>query len=104
MWHVDLNPTKGREQANARYVLVLTARTFNQIGTPLIAPITSGGNFSRMQGFTVSLSGAGTNASGVVLCHQVRALDLKARNARFSEKAPDFIVDEVLEKEATLLD
>lgn len=104
IWHVDLNPTKGREQANPRYVMVLTARAFNQMGAPLIAPITTGGNFSRMQGFTVSLSGAGTSATGVVLCHQVRALDLKARNARFSEKAPDFIVDEVLAKVATLLD
>jgi mRNA-degrading endonuclease toxin of MazEF toxin-antitoxin module len=104
IWHVDLNPIKGREQANPRYVLILTVRAFNQIGTPLVVPITTGGNFSRMQGFTVSLSGAGTNATGVVLCHQVRALDLKARNARFSEKAPDFIVDEVLAKVATLFD
>jgi mRNA interferase ChpB len=96
IWHVDLNPTKGREQANPRYVLILTPRVFNQLGTPIVAPITSGGNFVRDQGFAVSLTGAGTNATGVVLCNQLRALDMQARNAKFSEKVPDFIMDEVL--------
>jgi mRNA interferase ChpB len=96
IWHVDLNPTKGREQANPRYVLILTPRIFNQLGTPIVAPITSGGNFARDQGFAVSLTGAGTNATGVVLCNQLRALDMRARNAKFSEKVPDFIMDEVL--------
>ena len=104
IWHVDLNPTKGREQANPRYVLVFTPREFNQFGTPLVAPITSGGNFARMRGFAVPLSGAGTQVVGVVLCQQVRALDLKARNARFVERAPDFIVEDVLARLIALLE
>jgi mRNA-degrading endonuclease toxin of MazEF toxin-antitoxin module len=41
---------------------------------------------------------------GVVLCNQVRVLDLKARQARFIEKAPDFIVDEVLERLSTFIE
>jgi mRNA-degrading endonuclease toxin of MazEF toxin-antitoxin module len=41
---------------------------------------------------------AGMNTRGVVLCHQVRVLDLHARKARFSEKAPQSIIDEVLAK------
>lgn len=104
IWHVDLEPTKGREQAKARYVLVLTPRAFNQLGTPVVVPITSGGEFVRMQGFAVSLSGAGTKANGVVLCNQLRAIDLKARNARFSEAVPDFITDEVLARVSTLFE
>ena len=96
VWHVDLNPTQGREQADRRPVLILTPKAFNALGTPIVAPITQGGNIAREKGFAVSLSGAGTNASGVVLCHQLRALDLKARGARFSERVPDFIMDEVL--------
>jgi mRNA-degrading endonuclease toxin of MazEF toxin-antitoxin module len=96
VWHVDLNPTRGREQANPRYVLILTPRTFNALGTPIVAPITQGGNFARDRGFAVSLSGAGTNVSGVVLCNQLRALDLRARGARFSERVPEFVMDEVL--------
>ena len=96
IWHVDLNPTKGREQSDPRYILVLTPREFNMLGTPIVAPITSGGNFAREKGFAVSLSGTGTRATGVILCNQLRALDLKARDARFSEKVPDYIMDEVL--------
>lgn len=96
IWHVDLNPTKGREQANPRYVLVLTPRAFNALGTPIVAPITSGGNFAREKGFAVSLSGAGTKTTGVILCNQLRALDLKERGAKRSEKIPEFIMDEVL--------
>ena len=104
IWHVDLNPARGHEQANPRYVLILTLNAFNRLGTAIVAPITSGGDFARHKGFAVSLSGTGTNASGVVLCHQLRALDLRARSGRFSEKAPDFIVDEVLAKVAALFE
>lgn len=104
IWHVDLNPAKGREQLGPRYVLVLTPKAFNQLGTPIVAPITQGGSFARHQGFTVSLSGAGTKASGVILCHQLRALDLDARGGRFAERAPDFIIDEVLARVAPLFE
>ncbi len=104
IWHVDLDPTKGREQAKPRYVLILTPREFNALGTPVVAPITSGGNFARDRGFAVSLTGAGTNATGVVLCHQLRALDITARNGRFSERVPDYIIDEVLARVQTLFE
>ncbi len=104
IWHVDLNPTRGREQANPRYVLILTPKAFNQLGTPIVAPITSGGDFAREKGFAVSLSGAGTHASGVILCHQIRALDLKSRGAKFSEKVPEFIMEDVLARVASLFE
>lgn len=104
IWHVDLNPVRGREQANPRYVLILTPREFNRLGTPVVVPITTGGDFARTQGFTVSLSGAGTRATGVVLCHQLRTIDLRARNGTFSEKAPDFIMDDVLAKVTALFE
>jgi len=104
IWHVDLIPTRGREQANPRHVLVLTTRAFNQLGVPIVVPITTGGDFARARGFAVSLSGAGTSATGVVLCHRPRALDLQARNGKFSERAPDFIVDEALARVAALFE
>jgi mRNA-degrading endonuclease toxin of MazEF toxin-antitoxin module len=104
IWHVDLNPVVGREQANARYVLIVTPRSINQHGTPVIAPITTGGQFARTSGFAVSLSGAGTRATGVVLCHQIRVVDIKARGGRFSERVPDFIIDEVLARISSLFD
>ncbi|NKN34930.1 type II toxin-antitoxin system ChpB family toxin [Agrobacterium sp. a22-2] len=104
VWHVDLEPTIGREQAKARYVLVVTQALFNKLGTPIVAPITSGGGFARHQGFAVSLSGAGTRSAGVVLCNQLRAVDLQARGARFVERVPDFIIDEVLAKVSTFFE
>jgi mRNA-degrading endonuclease toxin of MazEF toxin-antitoxin module len=104
IWFADLEPTRGREQAKARYVMIVSHRNFNQLGVQLIAPITSGGEFARAKGFTVSLSGAGTKATGVILCHQIRVIDLKAREGRFVEKAPDFVVAEVLGRLAALFE
>jgi len=104
IWFVDLEPTHGREQAKARYALVLTPKVMNQHGAQIIAPITSGGQFARTSGFAVSLSGAGTQAAGVVLCHQIRAVDLKARGGRFVEKAPAVIVEEVLARVSALFE
>jgi len=57
VYHVDLNPTQGREQAGARYVVI-----------------------------------------------EPRVLDLQARQARFIERVPDFILDEVLAKILPLLE
>lgn len=60
VFHVDLNPVQGREQAGVRYVSIVSTRDFNVLGTPLVCPITQGGNFARHAGFAVPLNGAGT--------------------------------------------
>ena len=104
IYHVDLNPTRGREQQGSRYVMVISKHDLNQSGTVLVCPITQGGNFARDRGFAISLSGAGMNAQGVVLCNQLRVIDVQARSGKFIEKAPEFIVADVLAKLQTLLD
>ena len=104
IYHVNLNPIQGREQAGPRYVMIVSPRAFNRLGTPLVCPITQGGSFARDMGFAVSLSGAGTDAQGVVLCNQPRVLDLASRGATFAERAPQQIVDEVIAKLLTLLE
>ncbi len=38
-----------------------------------------------------------TRTTGVVMCEQVKALDVKARKATFSEKAPFDIIEEVVD-------
>lgn len=94
---VSLNPAKGRKQQGERPVLIVSNDKFNAVtGLPVIAPIATAGNFSRAQGFAVSLSGAGTNTTGVILCDQLRVLDLKSRQAKRVEDVPSFIMDEVL--------
>src|SRR5690606_18565770 len=101
---VSLDPTAGHEQQGKRPVLVVSPGAFNRLTkTPVVLPITSGGNFARTAGFAVSLMGAGTSTTGIVRCDQPRALDLGARNGRKLERAPDTIMDGVLAKLATIL-
>jgi mRNA interferase ChpB len=102
---VSLDPSSGHEQQGKRPVLVVTPASFNKLtGVPVVVPITSGGNFARMAGFTVSLMGAGTQTTGVVRCDQPRALDLKARAGRKLESVPETIIEDVVAKLATLFE
>jgi mRNA interferase ChpB len=94
---VSLDPTFGHEQQGTRPVLVVSPDSFNALtGTPIVVPITSGGSFARIAGFTVSLTGAGTRTSGVVRCDQPRPVDLRARGAKKLESVPAAILNEVL--------
>jgi mRNA interferase ChpB len=104
IFHIDLDPTKGREQRGKRLVLVLTPAAFNRYGLVLVCPVTQGGEFAREHGFAVSLSGAGALTQGVVLCHQVRTLDYRERGASWVESLPREIVEEVLARVRALLD
>jgi mRNA interferase ChpB len=102
---VSLDPTSGHEQQGARPVLIVSSCAFNRLTkTPVVLPITTGGNFARTAGFTVSLMGAGTRTTGVVRCDQPRALDIGSRHGRKLESVPEAIVDEVLAKLATILE
>lgn len=94
---MNFDPASGHEQQGAnRPALILSTKAFNHFGLALVAPISQGGNFARGAGFAVSLSGSGTDVSGVVLVNQVKSLDLISRHARKSEAAPLQIVEEAL--------
>jgi mRNA interferase ChpB len=102
---ISLDPTSGHEQQGTRPVLIVSPGAFNRLTkTPVVLPITTGGNFARTAGFTVSLSGAGIQTTGVVRCDQPRALDIGARRGRKLESLPSAIVDDVLAKLATILE
>ncbi len=101
---VSLDPTSGHEQRGTRPVLIVSPKAFNRLTkTPVVLPITSGGNFARTAGFAVSLMGLGMRTTGVVRCDQPRALDLGARHGRKLESLPSAVVDEVLAKLETIL-
>ncbi|MCB1834862.1 MAG: type II toxin-antitoxin system PemK/MazF family toxin [Geminicoccaceae bacterium] len=105
IWLVSLDPTAGREQSGKRPVLVISPGSFNRATqTPVVLPITTGGNFARSRGFAVSLTGAGTETTGVVRCDQPRTIDIAARNGRKLEAVPPEIMDEVLIRLATILE
>ncbi len=102
---VCLDPASGHEQQGTRPVLVISPLAFNRLTrTPIVLPITTGGNFARTAGFAVSLMGAGTKTTGVVRCDQPRALDLASRHGRKLESVPPAILDAVLAKVAVLFE
>jgi mRNA interferase ChpB len=96
---VSLDPASGHEQRGTRPVLIVSALAFNRLTkTPVVLPITRGGNFARTAGFAVSLTGAGTKTTGVIRCDQPRALDIGSRNSRKLESVSASIMNEVLAK------
>jgi mRNA-degrading endonuclease toxin of MazEF toxin-antitoxin module len=82
-------------------VIIVTPRAFNQLGVQLVAPITNGGSFARHRGFAVDL--IGTKTTGVILCNQLRTIDVAARNGRLVENAPKAVVDDMLARVATFV-
>ena len=104
IWHLDLNPTTGREQQGKRYVLIVSGSKFNRLtGMPIICPITTMGNASRFRGFAVNLQGGGTGVTGVVQCEQPRVVDILKRGGRATgEKVSESIMAEVLAITAVL--
>ena len=101
---LDFDPSAGHEQQGTRPALVLSPEAFNRLGMALACPVTRGGAFARGQAWTVPLAGAGLVTDGVVLCNQVRTLDLAARRAQFIEAAPPELVADVLARVATLIE
>ncbi len=104
IWLVSLDPEAGHEQRGTRPVVIVSPAPFNQATrTPIVLPITTGGNFARRRGFAVSLDGAGTRTVGVIRCDQPRVLDLAARKGKRLEAVPEQIMDDVLARLAAIL-
>jgi len=77
--------------------LVLSGKTFNRQGLAMICPISQGGAAAaRTYGTIVTLMGAGTDTVGAIHCHQLKSLDWRTRNARFKERVPQYILEEVM--------
>jgi mRNA-degrading endonuclease toxin of MazEF toxin-antitoxin module len=105
IWLVSLDPTLGHEQRGRRPVLIVSPEPFNRITkVPVVLPITSGGNFARMAGFAVPLTGAGTKTTGIIRCDQPRSLDLAARGGRKLESIPDAMMSDVLARLAVIFE
>jgi mRNA interferase MazF len=77
----ELDPTVGHEQRGRRRVLVVSYEAFHRAGMATICPISA--RPPRYPGEVALPRGsAGQTEDGVVLCHQVRTVDL-ARVAAF---------------------
>jgi mRNA interferase ChpB len=104
IWHVNLNPTIGKEQQGARPVLIVSEKEFNRAGLVLMCPITQGGNQARYAGFAVPLMNTGARTQGVVMCNQPRTIDYMARGAKFIEDVPEYLTDDVIARVQVLLE
>jgi len=86
---INLNPTKGHEQAGYRPVLVINNAFLSRASNmTVVCPIT---NTDRQTPVHVRLDGLTT--TGFVMCDQVRAIDIRAR---------EYIVIESVDKETLL--
>ena len=84
----DLNPTKGHEQGDYRPLLVMNSVPLPG-GLNIVLPITS---HKKNYPLEVELDSR-TTTQGVVLCFQIRTVDLNIRNASLIETAPRDIVE-----------
>lgn len=91
---LEFDPQAGYEQKGKRPTLVVSNTTFNKFTKmALVCPIT---NTNKGFPLHVELDNR-TKTTGVIMCEQVKDLDIKARNASFYEKAPKDILEEVLD-------
>lgn len=91
---IDMNftPQKGHEQSGRRPALIISNNVLNHHSSmAMVCPITS---TNKHHPFHLELDER-TDTTGVILCDQAKLLDIRARNAKFREKCPDDIWNEV---------
>ena len=99
---IDFDPQAGHEEQKRRPALIVSGQEALRLikSLVLVCPISS---HSRPFPTHVALNEQ-TKTSGWILCEQVKALDIEARNAAFIESAPQEIVAEVLDILHSMLD
>lgn len=96
---IDLNPTRGHEQANVRPVLVLSPKEYNEkTGLMVACAITS-----HIKGYAYEVLLNEKKVEGVVLSDQMRNLDWKSRKVRFIQRVSSEVFEEVIGNIETLI-
>ena len=91
---MDFDPQKGHEQRGRRPALVVSNNIYNRhCKLAMVCPIT---NTDKAHAFHIRLDDR-TQTKGVILCDQVRAMDIGARNAVYEENAAGDIIDRAIE-------
>ena len=94
--HLNFDPASGHEMKGPHFGLVVSPKLFNSCGLAMICPVSQGAAATaRTHGTLVTLMGCGTDTQGAVHCHQLKSLDWRIRQAKFKEKVPQEINDEV---------
>lgn len=91
---IDLNPTRGHEQAKVRPAVVISPKAYNRkVGLALICPVTS-----VAKGYPFEVPVKVKDVKGVVLADQVRSLAWAERSVQYVGKMPDTAFSEVTER------
>lgn len=102
--YLQFDPASGQEMKGPHFGLVVSSKLFNSRGLAMICPISQGEvAIARTYGTVVTLMGAGTDTQGAVHCHQLKGLDWRIRQAKFKEKVPQEINDEVAARLESIL-
>jgi mRNA interferase MazF len=89
---VSFDPQSGHEQKGRRPAIVVSNLLFNRAtGLAIVCPIT---NTDRRIPFHLPVPKS-SSLTGFVMVEQVKAIDYKARNAKFIEKAADELPEEI---------
>jgi mRNA interferase MazF len=73
---IDLDPTVGHEQQGTRRALVVSYESFHRSGMATVCPITT--RLPKYPGeVSIPRGEAGQTRDALVLCHQVRTIDLR---------------------------
>lgn len=103
--HLKFDPASGREMKGDHYCLVLTPKAFNErFGLAWTCPITTGRQDAARGLTAITLMGTGLKVSGLVLCHQIKALDWSARRAERVDRLRGPVLDQILEVCVAILD
>jgi mRNA interferase MazF len=91
---LEFDPQAGHEQKGRRPAVVVSNYTFNSFTKmAMVCPITN-----TKRGFPLHVElDERTETTGVVMCEQIKTLDIAARNAAFKEKAPSEVVEEIVD-------
>lgn len=91
---LEFDPRAGYEQKGKRPALVVSNNTYNQFTKiAMVCPIA---NTNKNFPLHVKLDER-SKTTGVIMCEQVKALDIHARKVSFYETAPREIVEEVVD-------
>ncbi|MDR1460494.1 MAG: type II toxin-antitoxin system PemK/MazF family toxin [Campylobacteraceae bacterium] len=91
---LDFDPQTGHEQRGRRPALVVSNNSFNNFSKlAIVCPITNRG---RDHPFHIKLDEK-TKTSGVILCDQVRTLDINARKFEYIENISEEILLDVID-------
>jgi mRNA-degrading endonuclease toxin of MazEF toxin-antitoxin module len=89
---VDFDPTIGHEQAGQRRALVVSYEAFHASGMAAVCPISA--RAARYPGEVALPAGhAGQTGDAVILCHQLRTIDLARVTAFEIGGRPQYLTD-----------